>query len=78
MGKSFRLGFLLRTEGIGVGPALDFLASNDLTLICCLFGPAGRPFLGNRLGKANMEREANKIVEATKIIPVVPGKKVHD
>jgi hypothetical protein len=72
LGKSFKLGFLLRIADATVCSVLDLAIDGSiLPLICFLRWAACRPFLGNRRGKANMENEASKIVEATKIIPIV-------
>jgi hypothetical protein len=69
LGKSFKLGFLFRMADATV---CSVLASVDsiLPLVCFGRWAACRPFLGNRRGKANMDSEASKIVEATNIIPI--------
>lgn len=77
LGKSFKLGFLLRiadtccTFGFVSGDAI-------LPLTCFLRWPLRLPFVGNLRGNANMESEANKMVEATKIIPVLAINSLDD
>ena len=71
-GKSLRLGFLLRTTDTTISFLVAELSTTvfwPLIGLCC--EALGLTFVGKRRGKANIEKEAKRMVEATKIMPAI-------